>query len=79
MQGLKPIYYEVQNELNIDPLFVIKNKFHSVKSILDMEKLIKKYNKISVRNKNYIDDFKVLISKIFCPIDNKKIIKYLQK
>ena len=76
-RGLKPIYYQLQNEMNIDPLYSVNNRTHEINSLESMNKLVNQYEKNYKKNV-YINEISKLLSKMFSPMDSKKIVNYLK-
>ena len=75
--GLKPIYLELPNEFDIDPLEKIKNWKVKIKNIDDFEKVMNKRSKIWSKKKwllsrNYCNRF-------FKPFDSKVLLNIIKK
>ena len=77
--GLMPIYYEISNEINIDPLCYLKNKSHTVGSIESMERLLNRYEIENFQSVSYLNDIQNLLLKLFSPINYLKILNHLEK
>ena len=77
-RGLKPIYYQLQNEMNINPLYSVNNRSHVISSLESMNILINHYENNYEKN-IYINEISKLLSKMFSPIDSKKIVNYFKK
>ena len=71
--GKVPIYYELQGEINIDPLFMLKNKFY-IKNVTELEKVFKDP---LLKNKNKKNIF--FTKEYFDKPNFTSLIKYLNK
>ena len=75
--GLKPIYLELPNEFNIDPLDKINNWKVKIKNIDDFKKVMNEKSKMWsekkwLLSKNYCNRF-------FKPFDIKVLLKIIKK
>jgi len=71
--GKVPIYYQLPGEINIDPLFMLKNKFY-VKNIFELDSVL---NDKSLKNKNKKNVF--FTKEYFDKPNFTSLIKYLNK
>ena len=71
--GSIPIYFKFQNEINIDPLFMIRNKFY-VSNVSDFIKILDNKRIVNLNKKNIL-----FTQEYFDKPDFNPLIKYLKR
>ena len=71
--GSIPIYFKFQNEINIDPLFLMRNKFY-VSNVSDFIKILDNKRIVNLNKKNIL-----FTQEYFDKPDFNPLIKYLKR
>tara|TARA_Y100001970_G_scaffold23488_1_gene27650 strand:+ start:31116 stop:32630 length:1515 start_codon:yes stop_codon:yes gene_type:complete len=76
--GLRPIYLELPNEINIDPLIELKLWHESISNSISFKKIIKNSNSNKWSKKNWLKATKYC-NNFFDPLNMKVLIKTLKE
>ena len=74
--GLVPLYYEREDELSIDPLYGIQNEKINLKSLNDLEIVLKVSHQELIKRQHKLIAY---VARFFSPIDYKEALKILDK